>query len=110
MLLVGFGFKISSVPFHMWAPDVYEGAPTSVTAFIATGSKAAAFAAMIRVLVVALRGAQPDWSALLWALAALTMTVGTLGRLARPNPRRLLGTSRTPTSGSCPRGLGAGGP
>src|SRR5436309_2755022 len=50
LLLVGFGFKISSVPFHMWAPDVYEGAPTSVTALIATGSKAAAFAALIRVL------------------------------------------------------------
>src|SRR5258705_8062549 len=60
MLLVGFGFKISSVPFHMWAPDVYEGAPTTITAFIATGSKAPAFAAMIRVLAVALRGAQPD--------------------------------------------------
>src|SRR5437667_11521340 len=70
LLLVGFGFKTSSVPFHMWAPDVYQGAPTSVTALIATGSKAAAFAALIRVLVVALRGAQPDWTALLWVVAA----------------------------------------
>jgi len=93
MMLVGFGFKISSVPFHMWAPDVYEGAPTSVTAFIATGSKAAAFAAMIRVLVVALRGAQPDWSALLWALAALTMTVGNVVALAQSNLKRMLAYS-----------------
>src|SRR5207244_13647821 len=75
-LLVGFGFKISSVPFHMWAPDVYQGAPTSVTALIATGSKAGAFAALIRVLAVTLRGVPPDWATLLWAVAAATMTVG----------------------------------
>ena len=68
LLLVGFGFKISSVPFHMWAPDVYEGAPTSVTAFIATGSKAAAFAALLRVLLTAMRGAPVDWPMLLWVL------------------------------------------
>ena len=60
LLLVGFGFKISSVPFHMWAPDVYDGAPTSVTALIATGSKIAAFAALIRVLVTAFRDVQPE--------------------------------------------------
>ena len=54
-MLVGFGFKISAAPFHMWAPDVYQGAPTSVTALIATGSKAAAFAALIRLLLAALR-------------------------------------------------------
>src|SRR5438132_12172479 len=93
MMLVGFGFKISSVPFHMWAPDVYEGAPTSVTAFIATGSQAAAFAAMIRVLVVALRGAQPDWTALLWVVAALTMTVGNVAAIAQSNQKRMLAYS-----------------
>ena len=82
LLLVGFGFKISSVPFHMWAPDVYEGAPTSVTAFIATGSKAAAFAALLRVLLTAMRGAPIDWTMLLWGLAALTMTVGNVVALA----------------------------
>jgi len=109
MMLVGFGFKISSVPFHMWAPDVYEGAPTSVTAFIATGSKAAAFAAMIRVLVVALRGAQPDWSALLWALAALTMTVGNVVALAQSNLKRLLAYSSIAHVGYMLMGLVAGG-
>jgi len=67
LVLVGFGFKISSVPFHMWVPDVYQGAPTSVTALIATGSKAGAFAALIRVLAVVPRGLAPDGAALLWA-------------------------------------------
>ena len=109
MLLVGFGFKISSVPFHMWAPDVYEGAPTSITALIATGSKAAAFAAMLRVLFVALRGAQPDWSALLWALAALTMTVGNVVALAQSNLKRMLAYSSIAHVGYMLMGLVAGG-
>jgi NADH-quinone oxidoreductase subunit N len=109
MLLVGFGFKISSVPFHMWAPDVYEGAPTTVSAFIATGSKAGAFAAMIRVLVVALRGTQPDWSALLWALAALTMTVGNVVALAQSNLKRMLAYSSIAHVGYMLMGLVAGG-
>jgi NADH-quinone oxidoreductase subunit N len=109
MLLVGFGFKISSVPFHMWAPDVYEGAPTSITALIATGSKAAAFAALIRVLVVALRGAQPDWSALLWGLAALTMTVGNVVALAQSNLKRMLAYSSIAHVGYMLMGLVAGG-
>src|SRR2546428_1624592 len=73
LLLVGFGFKISAVPFHMWAPDVYDGAPTSVTVLVATGSKTAAFAALIRVLLIAFRGVQLDWTLLLWALAVATM-------------------------------------
>src|SRR5262249_47790967 len=64
LILVGFGFKISTVPFHMWAPDVYQGAPTSVTALIATGSKAAMLAVTIRLIVSAFRNAQPDWGAL----------------------------------------------
>ena len=109
LLLVGFGFKISSVPFHMWAPDVYEGAPTSITALIATGSKAAAFAALIRVLTVALRGSQPDWSALLWALAALTMTVGNVVALAQSNLKRMLAYSSIAHVGYMLMGLVAGG-
>ena len=109
LLLVGFGFKISSVPFHMWAPDVYEGAPTSITALIATGSKAAAFAALIRVLTVALRGAQPDWSALLWGLAALTMTVGNVVALAQSNLKRMLAYSSIAHVGYMLMGLVAGG-
>ena len=66
LLVVGFGFKISSVPFHMWASDVYQGAPTSVTTLIATGSKTAAFAALLRVLLSALRPAQDEWAMLFW--------------------------------------------
>ncbi|MGH7311550.1 MAG: NADH-quinone oxidoreductase subunit N, partial [Candidatus Rokuibacteriota bacterium] len=83
LLLVGFGFKISSVPFHMWAPDVYQGAPTSVTAFIATGSKAAVFAVLIRLVVAGLRTVQADATPVLWALAALTMTVGNVVAIAQ---------------------------
>ena len=109
MLLVGFGFKISSVPFHMWAPDVYEGAPTSITALIATGSKAAAFAALIRVLVVGLRHVQPDWSVLLWGVAVLTMTVGNVVALAQSNLKRMLAYSSIAHVGYMLMGLVAGG-
>ena len=109
LLLVGFGFKISSVPFHMWVPDVYEGAPTTITALIATGSKAAAFAALIRVLVVALRGIQPDWSALLWGVAALTMTLGNVVAIAQSNLKRMLAYSSIAHVGYMLMGLVAGG-
>jgi NADH-quinone oxidoreductase subunit N len=109
LVLVGFGFKISSVPFHMWAPDVYEGAPTSVTALIATGSKAAAFAALIRILVVGLRGAQPDWTAILWALALVTMTVGNVVAIAQSNLKRMLAYSSIAHVGYMLVGLVAGG-
>jgi NADH-quinone oxidoreductase subunit N len=109
MLLVGLGFKISSVPFHMWAPDVYEGAPTSITALIATGSKAAAFAALIRVLVVAVRAAAADWTALLWALAAVTMTVGNVVAIAQSNLKRMLAYSSIAHVGYMLVGLVAGG-
>jgi NADH-quinone oxidoreductase subunit N len=109
LMLVGFGFKISSVPFHMWAPDVYQGAPTTITSFIATGSKAAAFAALIRVLVVALRGAQADWSALLWGIAAVTMTLGNVVALAQSNLKRMLAYSSIAHGGYMLMGLVAGG-
>ncbi|MGH7276399.1 MAG: NADH-quinone oxidoreductase subunit N [Candidatus Rokuibacteriota bacterium] len=109
LLLVGFGFKISSVPFHMWAPDVYQGAPTSVTALIATGSKAAAFAALIRVLVVAFRGAQPDWTPLFWIMAALTMTVGNVVAIAQSNLKRMLAYSSVAHAGYMLVGIVAGG-
>jgi NADH-quinone oxidoreductase subunit N len=92
LLLVGLGFKISSVPFHMWASDVYEGAPTSVTALIATGSKAAAFAALLRVLVTWTK-VQPDWALLMWALAVLSMTVGNVVAIAQSNVKRMLAYS-----------------
>src|SRR5258705_11651410 len=93
----------------MWAPDVYEGAPTSVTALIATGSKAAAFAALIRVLTVALRAAQPDWSVLLWAVAAVTMTAGNVIAIAQSNLKRMLAYSSIPHVGYMLVGLVAGG-
>jgi NADH-quinone oxidoreductase subunit N len=109
LLLVGFGFKISSVPFHMWAPDAYEGAPTSIAALIATGSKAAAFAALLRVLLTAVRGAPLDWPLLMWGLAALTMTVGNVVALAQQNLKRMLAYSSIAHVGYMLVGVVAGG-
>ena len=109
LLLVGFGFKISAVPFHMWAPDAYEGAPTSITAFIATGSKAAAFASLLRVLLTALRGAPLDWPMLMWGLAVITMTVGNVVALAQQNLKRMLAYSSIAHVGYMLVGVVAGG-
>jgi NADH-quinone oxidoreductase subunit N len=109
LLLVGFGFKISSVPFHMWAPDVYQGAPTSVAALIATGSKAAVFAALIRLLVGDLRPLQADWTAILWVLAVLTMTVGNVVAIAQSNLKRMLAYSSVAHVGYMLVGVVAGG-
>ena len=108
LLLVGFGFKTSAVPFHQWAPDVYEGAPTAVAALIATGSKAAAFAALIRVLV-ATRVLEADWTPLLWLIAVLTMTVGNVIALAQGNLKRMLAYSSVAHVGYMLVGLTAGG-
>lgn len=93
LFIVGFGFKIASVPFHMWAPDVYQGAPTPITAFISAGPKAAGFAALLRVLLIAFAKYQLDWSILLWVLAALSMTVGNIAALSQTNIKRLLAYS-----------------
>ena len=109
LLLVGFGFKISSVPFHMWVPDVYEGAPTSVTALIATGSKAAGFAALLRVLFSTFKVAQPDWTLLLWVVAVLTMTVGNVVAIAQSNLKRMLAYSSVAHVGYMLVGVVAGG-
>ncbi len=109
LLLVGFGFKISSVPFHMWAPDVYEGAPTSITVLIATGSKAAAMGGLLRVLMVALKAAQPDWTVVLWAVAAVTMTAGNVVAIAQSNLKRMLAYSSVAHVGYMLMGLVAGG-
>ncbi|HEV8441582.1 MAG TPA: NADH-quinone oxidoreductase subunit N [Methylomirabilota bacterium] len=109
LLLVGFGFKISSVPFHMWTSDVYEGAPTAVTAFIATGSKAAAFAALLRVLLAAVRPAALDWTPLLWGLAVLSMTVGNVIAIAQQNLKRMLAYSSIAHVGYMLVGVVAGG-
>jgi NADH-quinone oxidoreductase subunit N len=93
MLIVGFGFKVASVPFHMWTPDVYEGAPTPVTAFMSVGTKAAAFAAFLRVFLYSLSSLQTDWVWVLWVLAVLTMTLGNLVAIAQKNIKRMLAYS-----------------
>jgi NADH-quinone oxidoreductase subunit N len=109
LMLVGFGFKISAAPFHMWSPDVYQGAPTSVTALIATGSKAAAFAALIRFLLGTVRAAQADWGPLMWGLAAVTMTIGNVVALSQSNLKRMLAYSSVAHVGYMMVGLVAGG-
>ncbi len=78
MMLIGFGFKVAAVPFHMWTPDAYEGAPTPVTGFMAVGVKLAAFAGFLRVFMVHLGPINPQWTAVLWVIAVLTMTAGNL--------------------------------
>ena len=93
LLLVGFAFKISAVPFHMWTPDAYEGAPTVVTGFMSTGVKAAAFAAFVRVLLTAFEPMRADWIPVLWALAMVTMIVGTVVGVAQSNVKRMLAYS-----------------
>ncbi|MBW2056794.1 MAG: NADH-quinone oxidoreductase subunit N [Deltaproteobacteria bacterium] len=93
LLTIGFGFKIATVPFHMWTPDVYEGAPTSITAFMATGVKAAAFAGLIRVFFSALGPFQPDWTAIMWLLSVATMTLGNIVAVSQSNIKRMLAYS-----------------
>jgi NADH-quinone oxidoreductase subunit N len=93
MIIAGLGFKVAAVPFHMWAPDVYEGAPTPVTAHLAVGSKAAAFALILRFFGEALMPLVQDWQIVLIVLAALTMTVGNLLALVQTNIKRMLAYS-----------------
>jgi NADH-quinone oxidoreductase subunit N len=93
LLLIGFGFKVAAVPFHMWAPDVYDGAPTPVTAFMATGVKIAAFAALVRVLVEGFPAAHGLWQPVIAGLAIASMVVGNLVALAQPTIKRMLAYS-----------------
>ncbi len=93
LLLIGFGFKVAAVPFHMWTPDVYDGAPTPVTAFMAAAVKAAGFAALIRVLLHALAPSHAVWGEAVWWLAAITMAVGNLVALAQRHLKRMLAYS-----------------
>ncbi len=108
LMTVGFGFKVAMVPFHMWTPDVYEGAPTSVTAFMASGVKAAAFAALIRVYFIALDSLQVDWTAVMWAFAFLTMTVGNVIAISQNNIKRMLAYSSIAHAGYLLVGFVAG--
>jgi NADH-quinone oxidoreductase subunit N len=112
MLLVGFGFKVASVPFHMWAPDVYQGAPVSVTALMASGVKAASFAAFGRVVLGAMGNDASSWAGALWWMSALTMVVGNLGALVQTDLKRILAYSSIAHAGYLMMALssvGAGG-
>lgn len=93
LIIVGFGFKVAAVPFHMWTPDVYEGAPTSVTAFMAVASKAASFAAFLRVLLEAFGGVKPNWNVLILAVCLLTVALGNLVAIVQTNVKRMLAYS-----------------
>lgn len=92
-LVIGFGFKVASVPFHMWAPDVYQGAPSPVTAFMAVGPKAAAFAAFFRIFAETLPEISSSWETLIYTISVLTMFVGNLGAIMQTNIKRLLAYS-----------------
>ncbi|MBX3157177.1 MAG: NADH-quinone oxidoreductase subunit N [Deltaproteobacteria bacterium] len=117
LLVVAFGFKVAAVPFHMWAPDAYEGAPTPVTAFMAAAVKAAAIAAMIRVFGVALGGDVVPFGALGWAsplvvIAAITITIGNISAVRQDNIKRMLAYSSIShagvlLTGICALGLGS---
>ena len=115
-IIAGLGFKIASVPFHMWAPDAYEGAPTNVTAFLAASSKKAGFAAIVRLFMVALIVAKLQWTALFVILSLLTMTLGKLVALPQKSVKRMLAYSSIAHSGyimialalATPSGIAAG--
>jgi NADH-quinone oxidoreductase subunit N len=109
MLLVGLGFKVSAAPFHIWTPDVYEGAPTPVTAFMASVGKVAAFAALMRVLMVGLEQRADDWRPVVWALALLTVFVGSILAVVQTNVKRMLAYSSISHAGFILVGVEAAG-
>ena len=109
LVLTGFLFKVAAVPFHMWTPDAYQGAPTSVTGFMSAGAKAAGFAALVRVLLRALPTMQHDWQPLLAIVAMLTMTVGNVTALLQNNIKRMLAYSSIAHAGYILVALTAGG-
>ncbi|OAH63762.1 NADH-quinone oxidoreductase subunit N [Dietzia cinnamea] len=99
MMSVGLLFKVGAVPFHTWTPDVYQGAPTSITAFMAAGTKLAAFGAILRFFHVAVPGLEADWAPVLWVIAALTMIVGTVVGVTQNDVKRLLAYSSVAHAG-----------
>lgn len=108
LITVGFGYKVAMAPFHMWTPDVYEGAPTPVAAFMSVGTKAAGFAALTQVLLVGFGPLQTLWGAALAALAAVTMLIGNLSALAQRNVKRMLAYSSIGHAGYILMGLLSG--
>jgi len=105
LLIVGFGFKVAAVPFHMWTPDVYQGAPTSVTAFMAVASKAASFAAFLRVLLEGFGGVKPNWYGLILAVCLLTVALGNIVAVVQTNVKRMLAYSSIAHAGYALIGL-----
>jgi NADH-quinone oxidoreductase subunit N len=93
LLLIGLGFKVAAVPFHMWTPDVYQGSPSAVTAFMSSGAKIAGFAALLRVFATAFPTLSADMTGILWVLAALTMIVGNFTAISQTNIKRMLAYS-----------------
>jgi NADH-quinone oxidoreductase subunit N len=108
LLLIGFAFKTAAVPFHMWTPDVYEGAPTPLTGFMSVGVKAAAFAAFARVFFEALPEVKVDWTQILWGLAVVTMILGNAAALVQENIKRMLAYSSIAHAGYILMGMVAG--
>lgn len=109
LLAIGFAFKVSAVPFHMWTPDVYQGAPTAVTAYMSAGTKVAAFAALIRVFNVALQPLAWDWRPIVWGLAAVSVIVGSVLAIAQTDIKRMLAYSSIGHAGFVLTGLTAAG-
>jgi NADH-quinone oxidoreductase subunit N len=105
LILVGLGFKVAAVPFHMWTPDVYQGAPSSVTAFMAVGAKIGGFAALMRIFVTSLGILAVDFTSILWGLAALTMILGNVVAIAQKNIKRMLAYSSIAQAGYILMGL-----
>lgn len=110
LVIAGIGFKIAAVPFHMWAPDVYEGAPTPVTAFLSVGSKAAAFAMLLRIFFEGLPGLVEEWRPIFYALAIITMTLGNIAAITQSNIKRMLAYSSIAHAGYILIGVVAGTP
>src|SRR3954471_2370517 len=108
LVVAGIGFKIAAVPFHMWAPDVYEGAPTPITAFLSVGSKAASFAMLIRIFVEGMPSMSADWRLLFYVLSVLTMTAGNIAAVTQSNVKRMLAYSSIAHAGYLLIGIVAG--
>jgi len=108
LLLVGFAFKVSAVPFHMWTPDAYQGAPAVVAAFMSAGVKAAAFAAFVRVFLSAFGSLQAQWEPIVWMLSAASMILGVLGGVVQRNVRRMLAYSSIAHAGYLLMAMAAG--
>jgi NADH-quinone oxidoreductase subunit N len=110
LVIAAFGFKVAAAPFHMWAPDVYQGAPTPVTGFLSTASKAAGFAALVRLLLGPMRVASPSWSAAVLVLSAFSMVVGNLVALSQRDIKRMLAYSGIAQAGYALVGVAAASP